>query len=193
MPQYGPDDSSMRFMASVMDEPSGGLRFMKRRRVSRRDRNGDPLDGVVNLFNVAIVLAVGFLVAVLASLGMSGVLTGRNMTIVTNPGTDQMQVIVKEGDRFKKLDLSAAPQISGLGTLIGSFYQLADGSVVYVPAGELAPPGATPAPIPAPTPLPSATPAPAVKPSAAPTTLPSAPASPAPGVTVTPSPLLPPG
>ena len=45
---------------------------MKRRRVNRVDRNGDPLDGLVNLFDVALVLAVGFLVLALAGLGISG-------------------------------------------------------------------------------------------------------------------------
>ena len=59
---------------------------MKRRRLDRLDRNGDPLDGVVNLFDVAIVLAVGFLVAALAGLGISGILTSDDMTIVTDPG-----------------------------------------------------------------------------------------------------------
>ena len=33
-----------------------------------------------------------------------------------------------------------------MGTLIGSFYKLADGTVVYVPAGETAPDGSTPVP-----------------------------------------------
>ncbi len=51
---------------------AGGLRYMRRRRIDRTDRNGDPLDGVVNLFDVAIVLAVGFLVAALAGIGLTG-------------------------------------------------------------------------------------------------------------------------
>ena len=67
----------------------------------RQDRNGDPLDGVINLFDVAIVLAVGFLVAALTGLGMTDVLTGEDMTVVTNPGTDQMQVIVKSGETIE--------------------------------------------------------------------------------------------
>jgi hypothetical protein len=157
------DDSSIRFMGSVADEPGGDLRFMKRRRVVRTDRNGDPLDGIVNLFDVALVLAVGFLVMALAGLGISGILTSEKVTIVTNPGEPDMQVVVKDGDQISTVDLTAGPEVAGLGTLLGAFYQLADGTVVYVPAGQLPPedsapttPETTPtAPATVPTPVPS--------------------------------------
>ena len=140
------DHSRLQNLGTVMGAPESGLRYMRRRRVGTADRNGDPLDGIVNLFDVAIVLAVGFLVAALAAAGVSGLLTSENMTIVTNPGTPEMQVIVKEGDQITKLDMQSGAEVAGVGTLIGSFYRLADGTVVYVPAGESAPTGSTPVP-----------------------------------------------
>ena len=42
---------------------------------NREDRAGDPLDGLVNLFDLGIVLAVAFLLAALSSLHLSGALT----------------------------------------------------------------------------------------------------------------------
>ncbi len=169
-----------------MGAPDSGLRYMRRRRVGTADRNGDPLDGVVNLFNVAIVLAVGFLVAALTAAGVSGLLTSENMTIVTNPGTPEMQVIVKEGGTITKLDMEPGGEVEGVGTLLGSFYKLTDGTVVYVPAGDAAPPdatplnGATPAPdvtdYPTPEPYPTTTDLPTAYPTVTPT----------PGVTLTP-------
>jgi hypothetical protein len=185
-------------------EPRGdGLRYMRRRRIGTADRNGDPLDGLVNLFYVAVVLAVGFLVAALSAAGLSGLLTDQNMTIVVNPGTPQMQVIVKEGDQIVKLDMANGAQVQGLGTLVGSFYKLADGTVVWVPAGALPPADSTP--VPGASPLPGATETPAptttdypttdpyATPTALPTTPPTAPATtqPTPGVTLTPDPLEP--
>ena len=142
------DDSEIRFLPTVLDEPGADmeLRYMKRRKAARQDRNGDPLDGVINLFDVAIVLAVGFLLAALTGLGMTDVLTGEDMTVVTNPGTDDMQLIVKSGDTIERFDVQAGQEVSGVGTLIGSFYRLADGTTVYVPTTEAAPPGATPLP-----------------------------------------------
>ena len=128
------DNNQMRYLGTVQDEPGRRLRYMKRRRISKLDRNGDPLEGIVNLFDVSIVLAVGFLVMALSGLGMSGVLTSRQVTIVTDPGTPQMQVVMKNGDQIKKLNVTSGPTVSGVGSLMGSFYQLGDGTVVYVPA-----------------------------------------------------------
>jgi hypothetical protein len=118
-------------------EPGDGrrLRYMGRRRIDRTDRNGDPLDGVVNLFDVAIVLAVAFLLAALTGIGLSGILTSKNVTIVTNPGQPDMQVITKKGEQITRLDLKAGQQVSGVGTLIGQFYRLPNGTTVYVPSG----------------------------------------------------------
>ncbi|MGO8684188.1 MAG: DUF2149 domain-containing protein [Thermoleophilia bacterium] len=120
-----PEDSSPAPLA---------LRYMHRRRVSRIDRNGDPLDGVVNLFDVAIVLALGFLLAALSGFGLSDLLSSHSMTIVKNPGTASMQVIVKQGNQVKTLNLKASEKVTGAGTLIGQFYRLQDGTTIYVPA-----------------------------------------------------------
>jgi len=128
------EESAVKYPPSVLEEPGQNLRFMHRRRVSRTDRNGDPLDGVVNLFDVAIVLAIGFLLAALAGFGLTDVLSGKNMTIVTNPGTSSMEVVVKQGNQIKKLVLQPGQQASGIGILIGQFWQLSDGSTIYVPA-----------------------------------------------------------
>ncbi len=119
---------------------------MRRRRIGTADRNGDPLDGLVNLFAVAIVLAVGFLLAALTGAGISDLLTSRNLTIVTNPGTAQMRVIVKQGGELRRLDLRGSSQVSGVGVLLGAFYKLAGGTVVYVPSRSLPPGGAAQAP-----------------------------------------------
>lgn len=184
------DHSRLQNLGTVMGAPESGLRYMRRRRVGTADRNGDPLDGIVNLFDVAIVLAVGFLVAALAAAGVSGLLTSENMTIVTNPGTPEMQVIVKEGDQITRLDMQSGDEIAGVGTLVGSFYRLADGTVVYVPAGDTAPSGASPVPgtTPAPgiTPTPEVTPTPQVTPTPGATSLPTA--SPTPAATALPTP-----
>ncbi len=162
-------------------EPGSGrrLRYMGRRRINRTDRNGDPLDGVVNLFDVAIVLSVAFMLAALTGIGLSGILSSNDMTIVTNPGQPDMQVITKKGTQITKLDLKAGQQVSGLGTLIGQFYRLPDGTTVYVPSSGAAAqtPGASNT-----TPGVAATPTP---PSVVITPTPGAPPTGAPG-TVTP-------
>ncbi|MGB1583417.1 MAG: hypothetical protein ACPHCI_06485, partial [Solirubrobacterales bacterium] len=42
----------------------------------RVDRLGDPLDGLINLFDLALVLAVGLLLAALSSAGVVGLVSG---------------------------------------------------------------------------------------------------------------------
>jgi len=169
------DPNAVKYPSSVLEEPGKNLRYMHRRRVNKTDRNGDPLDGVVNLFDVAIVLAIGFLLAALTGFGLSGVLSKKDMTIVTDPGGQDMQVLVKHDDTLQKLNLQPGQEMSGLGTLIGQFYLLQDGTTVYVPASS-------PSPTPTVTALPSPTPTPGV-------TTPAA--TPTPGVTTPPATLTP--
>jgi hypothetical protein len=178
------DHATIQDSGTVFRVTSPGMRYMRRRRIGTEDRNGDPLDGIVNLWDVAIVLAVGFLVAALTAAGITGLLTQDNMTIVTNPGTEQMQVIVKEGDQIKKLDVQNGAVIQGVGTLLGSFYTLADGTVVYVPSGTT-PSGSTPSSgETTATPQASTTPVPTT--TDYPTTNPYEQVTPTPGVTTTP-------
>jgi hypothetical protein len=198
------DHPTIKNLGTVYERRGDGLRYMRRRRVGTADRNGDPLDGLVDLFVLGLVLAAGFLVAALSAAGLTGLLTDQHMTIVTNPGTPQMQVIVKEGDEIVKLDMTSGAQVQGLGTLVGSFYKLADGSVVWVPAGALPPTSSAPAPGASPsseatmTPAPTTTDYPTTNPYAMPTPLPTAPpptplptapplTQPTPGVTLTPA------
>ena len=150
------DHPTIRNLGTVYEPRDEGLRYMRRRRLGTADRNGDPLDGVVNLFYVAIVLAVAFLVAALWATGLGGLLSSASsMTIVTNPGTPQMRVIVKSGDTIRMVRTSPGSQAEGVGTLVGSFYRLADGTLIYVPGGSPAPTGSTP--VPGTTPTPGAT------------------------------------
>lgn len=102
----------------------------------RGDRAGDPLEGLVNLFDLGIVLAVAFLLAALASLKLSSLLTDQNVTVIKK-GAKQDTVIVKNREKVKTVRLSHA-RVVGKGEPIGRAYRLADGRVVIVkpPAGR---------------------------------------------------------
>ena len=133
------DPNAVKYRSSVLGEPGLNLRYMHRRRVDRTDRNGDPLDGLVNLFTVAVVLALGLLLAALTGLGLGGVLSNKDMTIVTDPGSPDMQVLVRHNGTLQKLNLEPGQQTSGLGALVGQFYRLQDGTTIYVPASSPTP------------------------------------------------------
>jgi hypothetical protein len=97
---------------------------------ARKDRAGDPLDGLVNLFDLGIVLAVAFLLAALQSVNLTDLLTKQNVTVLRTDASGQT-VIVKEGDEVKTVKLSSQT-VTGTGTRLGAVYRLSDGRLVYV-------------------------------------------------------------
>jgi hypothetical protein len=94
------------------------------------DRGGDPLDGLVNLFDLGIVLAVAFLLAALSSLKLSDLLTDQDVTVVRS-GQGENTVIVKQGQRVETVRLQGR-RVVGEGSRIGSVYRLEDGRTVFV-------------------------------------------------------------
>jgi hypothetical protein len=110
----------------------------------RGDRAGDPLDGLVNLFDLGIVLAVAFLLAALQSVNLTELLTRKNVTVVRNDSSGQT-LIVKQGDQLKTVHLSRQT-VTGAGQRVGDVFRLADGRLVYVeraPASSATPPATT--------------------------------------------------
>jgi hypothetical protein len=91
----------------------------------REDRAGDPLDGLVNLFDLGIVLSVAFLLAALASLNLTGTLKHGLKPVAPN------DITVSPGQTIHTLP-SPGPSVVGPGTQVGTVYQLPSGQLVYV-------------------------------------------------------------
>lgn len=95
---------------------------------SRDDRAGEPLDGLVNLFDLGIVLAVAFLLAALSSLNLTEALTTN-----TAPATRPADTIVKaEDQQVREIELKPGEQVVGRGEPVGTVYRLSDGRTVIV-------------------------------------------------------------
>jgi hypothetical protein len=109
-----------------------GAAYMGRKRLMLADRNGDPMESMGNLFDVAVLLGVGFLIMALSGIGMSDYLSKDKMTIVKNPGAANMEIITKEGNKVTRLK-TTGQEAEGAGTAIGTVYKLQDGSIVWVP------------------------------------------------------------
>jgi hypothetical protein len=95
----------------------------------RIDRNGDPLDGLVNMFDLGIVLAVAFLLAALQSVDLTELLTSKDVTIVRKTPSGQT-VVIKQGDKLRTVKLSGQ-RAEGVGERVGTVYRLPDGRLVY--------------------------------------------------------------
>ncbi len=96
-----------------------------RARISR-DRAGDPLDGLVNMFDIGIVLAVAFLLAALSSLGLEGAVSDKGLI---KPALGE--VTTTPGEEVKDVPPNGTKTV-GRGTPVGTVYRLADGRLVYV-------------------------------------------------------------
>lgn len=97
--------------------------------------DGDPLSGVVNLFDASMVLVVALILALAGSSGLAEVaarMSTQDITIVTNPGKPDMEMIIKRGEKIEHLRADDS-QGSGRGERLGIAYRLDSGEVIYVP------------------------------------------------------------
>jgi hypothetical protein len=83
---------------------------------------GDPLDGLVNLFDLGMVLAVAFLIA------------GLSLTIDVKSGKSRPRDPAARSARVLPSPPSS-PSASGRGQPVGQVYRLADGRLIYVKGG----------------------------------------------------------
>jgi hypothetical protein len=88
------------------------------------DRAGDPLDGLVNLFDVGMILAIAFLIA------------GLGLTL--NVKSSKFEARSRESNGKERViqNPAHAPQASGRGVPVGQVYRLPDGRLVYVKGRE---------------------------------------------------------
>ncbi len=100
---------------------------------SRDDRAGDPLDGLVNLFDLGIVLSVAFLLAALSSLDLtSSALTEKAKETQSAAARSQDPVVADRSQQVKPLELEPGQRVVGRGVAVGTVYRLADGRTVIV-------------------------------------------------------------
>lgn len=100
------------------------------------DGEVNPLASMANLFDVAMVFAVALMVALVSFLQVPALLQNKDYTVITNPGQEDMEIIVKEGEEIKHYEASDEVG-AGQGELLGKAYRLPDGRVVYVPTEDM--------------------------------------------------------
>ena len=108
---------------------------MKRsRRLLIKSEDNDPLSVLTNLFDVSMVFAVALMVALVTRFNMSEVFSKEDFTMVKNPGTEQMEIITKKGEKIETYKTSENQESDGnKGKRVGTAYQLENGEIIYVP------------------------------------------------------------
>jgi len=102
---------------------------------TREDRAGDPLDGLVNLFDIGIVLSVAFLLAALSSLDLTSVITDGDRPLDQSAQVAADSVLVDPTEEVETIEIQPGQEVVGRGEPIGQLYQLEDGRTVVVKPG----------------------------------------------------------
>lgn len=84
---------------------------------------GDPLDGLVNLFDIGMILAVAFLIA-----GLSLSLNAKSGKVERPKATAGTERVLPSP--------AGGPRAEGRGQPVGQVYRLPDGRLVYVRGGR---------------------------------------------------------
>ena len=99
---------------------------------TREDRGGDPLDGLVNLFDLGIVLAVAFLLAALSSVNLTpDVLKDRAAQQQTQT-VPKDSVLTDPNEKVEQIQVQPGETVVGRGEKLGEVYRLSDGRTVIV-------------------------------------------------------------
>lgn len=98
---------------------------------TREDRAGDPLDGLVNLFDIGIVLSVAFLLAALSSLNLTTDVISNNRNNQANT-VPQDSVITNPDETTEQIAIEPGQTVVGQGKPLGTVYQLDDGRTILV-------------------------------------------------------------
>lgn len=110
----------------------------RRRRLIKNDEDHDPMAVLTNLFDVAMVFAVALMVALVTRFDMTEMFSQEDFTVVKNPGTEQMEIITKKGEKIEKYTPSEDQSgKNSRGKRVGTAYQLENGEIIYVPNREM--------------------------------------------------------
>lgn len=108
----------------------------QRRKFRHEEHDDDPLSGMANLFDVAMVFSLALMVAIVQRMDMTEFFSKEDFTIVKNPGKENMEIIQKkDGEiiRYENKSKNNDQESGDKGKRIGSAFQLENGQIIYIP------------------------------------------------------------
>lgn len=113
------------------------MKFMRDfRRAAEDDECDDPMSGVANLFDTAVIFISALLLALVTAFSAQDLFSpDSHLTIVKKGSQGEMVVIEKKGRKMQAVRMTR-DEAAGKGVRLGTAYRLEDGSMIYVPEGE---------------------------------------------------------
>ncbi len=109
------------------------MKYLSRRRPTNADEPPDPLEGVINLFDLVLVFSMGLLLALFSVYRLDGLFDERtDVTVMKKTADGQLEIMQKRGKKIETMRVSRE-KTQGLGERLGTAYRLEDGTFVYVP------------------------------------------------------------
>ncbi len=111
------------------------MKYLNRNRTYHSDNQkpGDPMDGVANLFDVALVFIVALLLSLMSAYQVLDFFNPESEITIMKKNEGQWQIITKKGKEIKTRKVTNKKVGGDEGTKLGTAYQLKDGRVVYIP------------------------------------------------------------
>ncbi|MEE9362329.1 MAG: DUF2149 domain-containing protein [Cellulophaga sp.] len=106
---------------------------MRRGRFLKNTEDDDPMSGMANLFDLAMVFALALMVALVTRFNVPELMTDEDFTMVKNPGKPNMEIIKKKGKTIEKYKGTKGKSSKGKGKKIGTAYELENGEIIYIP------------------------------------------------------------
>ena len=111
------------------------MKYLVRSRGAIRSRAGheDPLLGVANLFDVALVFIVALLLSLMSTYRVLDFFNPQSEITVMKKVGDQWRVITKKGKEIRVERITDRKAGGSQGLKLGTAYRLKNGRVVYIP------------------------------------------------------------
>ena len=113
------------------------MKYLKKKHSNKwsSTKHEEPLNGVANLFDVALVFIVAMLLSLMAAYQVLDFFNPESEITIMKKTDDQWKIITKKGKEIKVQKLTKK-MAEGQGIRLGIAYKLLDGRVVYLPEEE---------------------------------------------------------
>ena len=97
----------------------------------------DPMNGVANLFDVALVFIVALLLSLMSTYQILDFFNPESEITIMKKTKNQWRIITKKGEKIEAKKVSNRKVGGNEGLKLGTAYQLKNGQVIYIPEEEL--------------------------------------------------------